>query len=778
MGPKSTIIVVIGSRKASEQLLTSHTSAVISTETGTLFHKGQPAKVKMQLVSGYLQRRRFFQVLHAHTKLLEIERQVTDEIAELGANNSNVGGIVFMCDEKYLDRGGFPFRNDTRFLGLSGTSLFEKLTVVPSTSGSTLNLEHLSQQGMYILDPSEPSVVLPKALSSFTKGQGARRIDLRDIYSDAAQRVRRHGQRAVILLAGHSGHGKSKTINRLIGHQLLPVGRGIWGSTTKVIQRVEVLNKSKALSSEITVAFDDSPGLEDTTFEDRELNASLLHTYKFKHFRDIYPNVILVVAAWESITPDAHNEPVHFTSAIGKTIYALYRSNLVDDERANIVVAVTKAMSSFHQFDDYKTDKEKHTQWRIEEGRRRGIITDLQRKMFPRSSPWEIAFIENGGGSDMRAKLPVLPDGLLSHQNLYDAIHKSIKRPGSDGSLDLVGIQALQVLTGAASLDSLGDPVVLAGESKQELVKLEESTMKPLPQSPPDIIQAVASTYLGVTYDNAMGTFACTNVLEEQKFDLRPVNGRKPFKKSDCGNPLRAQPHSEELEPRRLRSHYSSDWAFRAASAVPKHPEFHILHCETVVVVGKPQLSEDMQTLIGRLPPWSLKEQPQYTHFFKNYGTHVITQLVLGGTVRTIVDSTKNDVMVFRDGGASVAAELTVHLEQNFQSLPQMESSSRWKQIRDKWIRALEKEPVFCPDHELTEYKPIYEFYGLSPKQHTDLATAYREYVASPLQNNNRRGSRNGSDSDWLQRDQNFAEAVKNLLDAVTQALYKFKQER
>jgi hypothetical protein len=213
------------------------------------------------------------------------------------------------------------------------------------------------------------------------------------------------------------------------------------------------------LSSDITVAFDDTAGLEQTTFEDRELPTSLLHTYKLRHFADIYPNVILLVVAWDSIKldPQAHNGPAHFTTAIGKTIYDLHRANLVDEKRANIVVVVTKSLSSLSQSYDHKPTKEKRGEWRTEEGRRRGIITDLQRRMFPRSSPWEIVFIENGGGKDMSAKLPVLPDGLLSHQNLYDAICNIIKRPSSDGSLDLVGIQALQVLTGAGPLGSLSE---------------------------------------------------------------------------------------------------------------------------------------------------------------------------------------------------------------------------------------------------------------------------------------------------------------------------------
>ncbi|KAJ7440318.1 hypothetical protein B0H11DRAFT_2099893 [Mycena galericulata] len=772
MATNTTIIVVLGSRKAGERLLASHNSAVDSTENGTLVLGGRPAQRNVQLVSGYSPKRRFlFHALETDTKLDEIEQKVIEHIHRLGALNANVGGIVFMCNEKSsLDAGAFPFQEGTKFLDLSGKSLFEKLTVVPliHDHGAMAHFNALSEtrKGMRILPVRDPSVVLPKVLPWVAKGEDARRNQIRDIYSTAAKSVRRNSHQAVILLAGHSGHGKSKTINRLIGQQLLSVGRGTLGSTTKVIQRVQVHSTSEELSSEITVAFDDTPGLEDTTFEDRELNASLLRTYKHKHFKDIYPNVILLVAAWESITPDAHNEPAHFTSAIGKTIYTLYRSDLVDDQRANIIVVVSRSMSSFHQFDDYKTTKEKHAQWRIEEGRRRGIITDLQRKMFPRSSPWEIAFIENGGGKDMGTKFPVLPDGQLSHQNLYDAIHSIIKRPSSDGSLDLVGIQALQVLTGAEPLGSsaVAREKVLVDASKEEMVKLEELKAKPLPQSPREVIQNLASTYFGVTYNGALGTFGRTNVLEKQKIVPRPEPELENF---------RQMTHQLTLE----RRHYSSDWAFRAA--VSKSSQCWILHCKTQRVVADQQLSKDMLKLIGRLPSWSPEEQPKYTQFFTNCGTHVITQLVLGGTLRAIVDATndgRQNVMIFRDGGASVAAQLTDHLETNF---PPSMSSSVWKDTRDKWIQALEKEPVFCPDHELTEYKLIYELKGLTPAQKRCLESGYESYIASRPQNDktsDRKVPRTGHDS--LQRASNLAEAVKLLRDAVTQALYRLWQGR
>ncbi|KAJ7702862.1 hypothetical protein B0H14DRAFT_750618 [Mycena olivaceomarginata] len=179
-------------------------------------------------------------------------------------------------------------------------------------------------------------------------------------------------------------------------------------------------------------------------------------------------------------------------------------------------------------------------------------------------------------------------------------------------------------------------------------------------------MQERASNYLGMTYDNAVGTFGCTNVLEEQKIDIRPVSKHRDFER--MVHPL-SHRQTGKLDHDRLQSHYSSDWAFHAA--VSRNSQCHILHWESrVITASNTRLSADMEALIGRLPPWSHAEQPKYTQFFKNYGTHVITQLVLGGTVRAIVDSTNDpknsNIMIFRDGGASVAAELTVYLEQHF----------------------------------------------------------------------------------------------------------------
>jgi hypothetical protein len=220
----------------------------------------------------------------------------------------------------------------------------------------------------------------------------------------------------------------------------------------------------------VTIAFDDTPGDADTTYSHREDNASLMRLYKQRYFPEpephprsqtspatnhhTFPNVILLVAAWDSITPDAHNNPEHFTSAVGKSMFNLIAPGLVDPERANVIVVVTKSKSSWDQFDDYETQEEKNIQWILEAGKRMAIILDLQRKVFPKSTSWPVVFIENRAGSKMNAPYVMLPNGQLSHQNLFEAICDIIAPRDRDIAHDLAGIHALRLLSGADHLDS------------------------------------------------------------------------------------------------------------------------------------------------------------------------------------------------------------------------------------------------------------------------------------------------------------------------------------
>jgi hypothetical protein len=224
----------------------------------------------------------------------------------------------------------------------------------------------------------------------------------------------------------------------------------------------------------ITLAFDDTPGHEDTTYADRARNAVLMHRYSRIHFpepqenaaeitdtgsptkpelrRRKYPNAILLVAKWESIKEDAHNDPEHFTSSIGKTMLNLSISNLVDFERTNVIVVVTRSMSSWDDYEDDNNEEEKNKHWSVDARKKTLMVEALQRKLFPGSRLWRVVFIENGGGQSVK-KHRTLPNGELSHQNLFDAVRRLFDSV-DDKTMpkDLVGIHALRLLTGAESL--------------------------------------------------------------------------------------------------------------------------------------------------------------------------------------------------------------------------------------------------------------------------------------------------------------------------------------
>ncbi|KAF9059381.1 hypothetical protein BDP27DRAFT_506322 [Rhodocollybia butyracea] len=130
-------------------------------------------------------------------------------------------------------------------------------------------------------------------------------------------------------------------------------------------------------------------------------------------------------------------------------MYNLGCSGLVDHERTNVIVVVTKSISSWHEFDDFTSsivERKAQTRWQIEAYKRELIIADLQLELFPRIAPWPIVFVENGSEIDVDTPYPLLPNGELSHQNLFDAIRRVIEHP--HGTSDLAGMHVLDALSG------------------------------------------------------------------------------------------------------------------------------------------------------------------------------------------------------------------------------------------------------------------------------------------------------------------------------------------
>ncbi|KAK7007846.1 protein hedgehog [Favolaschia claudopus] len=741
------------------------------------------------------------------TSLLTAENNVVSQIQQLGKTTDDIAEIVFVWGTST----SFPFTRNTSFLGRSESDLFKSLFVI-STAPDDINKRwnDLVQQGMQVITPEAYHKILQQrgdslSLSSDSSAQCAATplSNGQDILRRAALSIKRDPEQAVILLVGQSGHGKSKTINRLIGQDLLRVGQSTLGSTTKVIQRVKVHCSTKVASASLTVVFDDTPGLDDTTYLDRKTNAALMQRYKERYFSDIFPNVILLVASWDSITPDAHNKVSHFTSPLGRSMYNLSLLGLVDSERTNVVVVITKSLSSWDQFDDFDNQRQKNGQWRIEAGLREGIVIDLQRKIFPSHSQWHIVFIENGGGRDMTAQFPILPNGVQSHQNLFDAITDIVSRD-KPGCSDLIGMQALQVLAGAEPLgpSSKAEVQNLVEQSPEDIANEEAIETEPLEER----IQQLAEEYLGNTYDFKRGTFGRKSVLKTVDLPVQftaPQNQNNEF---ECAEKIVRQPtapHSTEILKRpdtRLQTHYSSDPAFRSAISAQSQQFrlYHVIQIATVDPDGV-ELSAEMLGLIERLPVFSAQTEKQYMQFFSGYGTHVITRLVLGGVLRVILKSTDSamlrrstsassngaritssssksaqtrSMLVLRDGGGAVAPDLTRFLERNFS--PDL-NSEEWHCIRQRWITELEKDPVFCPDHPLTRCVPLYEVRGIRSGIQADLKQAYQIYDQKVLAiEKAAKTMESAGDSKPLPRRKNWFNVTRKLGEAMTQVRLLF----
>ncbi|KAK6996887.1 hypothetical protein R3P38DRAFT_2564931 [Favolaschia claudopus] len=342
-------------------------------------------------------------------------------------------------------------------------------------------------------------------------------------YDAATTETGRHAGQVVLLLVGHSGHGKSTMVNRLLGTDLLDVAEDGPGPTTKVIQRVEVEHTSTQSGVTVNIAFDDTPGDSDTGSADGVVNSDALDVYKSRHFPDtggasensIYLNVILLVVSWDSVVEDAHNAPDYFTSAAGKTMQALSSSGLVDHSRPNVVVVVTKSMSSWDDLVDDEEDSglDPRASWMLEAKTRKDIIVGLQRQILPWiSAAWDVVFVEHGRTRD--AAYPRLPNGEWSHPNLFDAISKLIRRPGVHGREDFAGMHALDFLTGVAVEESLAqietrvpitqdDLIVFRAQSRASV----SAVLRPSRYQANLEEQQIAKRFLGVTYNPLSGTF-------------------------------------------------------------------------------------------------------------------------------------------------------------------------------------------------------------------------------------------------------------------------------
>ena len=252
------------------------------------------------------------------------------------------------------------------------------------------------------------------------------------------------------------------------------------------MQRVSVQNPGPDGRVSVTVSFDDTPGLTDTKFADRGVNEDLVRRYGEEYYpkmhssdkpglstrkktcpnleaiedwvrqydeehpdmvpsrksgssiRDTYPNIILLVISWDSVKIDH--------SSIRKTIHYLAQSYLVDEERQNVIVVVTKSLTYWNDYEDFSPQRDKDKEWQVDVDLKTRIINDLRSELFMSSISWPVVFVENGGGLSGRQR--VLPNGETSPHNLFKAIQELVAAHEPFGIPDLVGIHALRFVTG------------------------------------------------------------------------------------------------------------------------------------------------------------------------------------------------------------------------------------------------------------------------------------------------------------------------------------------
>ena len=231
-----------------------------------------------------------------------------------------------------------------------------------------------------------------------------------------------------IVLMGHTGAGKSRTVNKFIGRNILATSKQNTLSTTKVIQRVTVPAIENGISLDLT--FDDTPGTEDTTFADRETNSRLFRKYCQTYFSAalrcreawlfaelareygqeisssafrsrVYPNAILVFTSWGTVKCDAHNDVANFTSPLGRSLRILASSGLYDAERQNVIVVVTHALVQYEAdiadcLGSPQDKAEAEESWKEAAMTKEAIIQDIAIKLFGPGKSLPIAFVENG----------------------------------------------------------------------------------------------------------------------------------------------------------------------------------------------------------------------------------------------------------------------------------------------------------------------------------------------------------------------------------------------
>ena len=244
-------------------------------------------------------------------------------------------------------------------------------------------------------------------------------------YSVQSLNIGRPLDRAMIVMMGETGTGKSTTINNLFECEELSPTHSSTSTTAEVTEYGILLDVSDSkLKGFLSLV--DVPGTFDTNWSHRDRNFATVGKFRDEHpsLKDVdadnttkllYPNLVLV-------TFNATDERIKGKdSFFNLTLKNIKDSNLVDRERNNLIIVATHCASLSIAPEAYKK----------KQARIRNLVARLTYDVFD-ISEIQTVFIENcptdfyliqKANSDFYS----LPDGELSHANLFSAISDQLK---------------------------------------------------------------------------------------------------------------------------------------------------------------------------------------------------------------------------------------------------------------------------------------------------------------------------------------------------------------